>query len=98
MKKPLLSLICLFISSTSLANCRSLYEQDLAHRLQSHGRLTKIKKISKRSTFAAVGGAVGVHFYLLFQGQLIASALLGASVGGLAVLPVGVTFFAVSEV
>jgi hypothetical protein len=90
MKKIFILLSFIFSLQLS-ADCRPQIEQDLLKRITKLERVDHVGKVTTGSTFVVVGGFYGVMgVYLL--GPLWAGAIVGATFGSAAALPVGAIF------
>jgi hypothetical protein len=89
--KNLLIILCFVFTFKVSADCRPVIERDLVKRISKLERVDHIGKVTTGSAFLVVGGFYGVMgVYLL--GPLWAGAIVGATFGTVAAIPVGTIF------
>lgn len=89
--KKILILVSLILSINLSANCRPDIEHELLKKITKLERVDHVGKVTTGGTFIVVGGFYGVMgVYLL--GPLWAGAVVGATFGAAAALPVGAVF------
>jgi hypothetical protein len=89
--KNLLIILCFVFTFKVSADCRPMIERDLTKRISKLERVDHIGKVTTGSAFLVVGGFYGVMgVYLL--GPLWAGAIVGATFGTVAAVPVGTIF------
>jgi uncharacterized membrane protein len=97
MKKTIILLLSILFSLQATADCRPQIEQDLSRRIVQDGKIVKLGKIATGTAFVTVGafwGTMGV----IMLGPLWAGAVVGATFGAGAALPIGASFVIVHKV
>lgn len=90
-------ILALVFSFNVFADCGPQYEEELSRRLGTQRTITKVGAISTGATFVAVGGFWGT-MGVIMTGPLWAGAIIGATFGAGAALPVGAGFLIVHQV
>lgn len=90
-------ILFILVTFQALADCRPILEESLTHEITSQKVWDHRGKISTGVVFVTVGGFYGTMGVILL-GPLWAGAIVGASFGAMAALPVGATFVIVHHV
>lgn len=97
MKKLTLILLSLVLSLNTFADCRPAIETDLAKKVKTQKKISKVGKITTGAAFVTVGGFYGTMGVFLL-GPLWAGAVVGATFGAVVAVPIGTTFVIVNQV
>lgn len=90
-------LFCLLFSSQAFSNCQPIVEEKIIQEISSQKIWDHRGKIATGTVFVTVGGFYGTMGVILL-GPLWAGAIVGASFGTMAAVPVGTTFVIVHQV